>query len=92
MFKRIALVLTFLAAFSLVGSALAPQAQAWRGGWGRPYGAYYARHVPTTRTTAAIVTQHHVPTTTVDRAYRSYYAPHRYYYGPAPGVAVTYGY
>ena len=95
MVKRIALVLTFLAAFSVIGSAMAPQAQAWRGGWGRPYGAYY---VPPRAYNAyygggygygyaAPRAYYYGP-----RVYRSYYAPAPYYYGPAPGVAVSVGY
>ena len=93
MFKRIALVLTFLAAFSLVGSALAPQAQAWRGGWGRPYGAYYA---PPRAYSAYYGGYGYAAPRAYyyggPRVYRSYYAPAPVYYGPGPGVAVSVGY
>jgi hypothetical protein len=40
MFKRIALALTFLTAFSVAGFTMTPSAEAWRY-WGRPYNSYY---------------------------------------------------
>jgi hypothetical protein len=90
MFKRIALVMTFLAAFAVAGSSLAPQAQAWRGGWGTPYRSYYygpPRYSYYRGGYYAPYRAYYGP-----RVYRSYYGPAPYYYGPGPGVAVTFGY
>jgi hypothetical protein len=102
MFKRIALTLTFLAAFSAVGLTYADSAQAWRYGYGRPYTSYYAGPgVPYYGGYRSYRTAYYGPSPYYYGApapyvvgppvYRSYYrAP--YYYGPGPGVSVSFGY
>jgi hypothetical protein len=92
MFKRISLLLTFLAAFTMVGFTAAPQAQAWRGYYyGSPYRAYYGP--PRAYYYGTPYRAFYGP-----RVYRSYYAAPYYapyygpYYGPGPGVAVSVGY
>ena len=97
MFKRITLMLAFLAAFTTVSVGVTDTAQAWRGYWGRPYGAYYAPrayYAPVVPYRA-----YYGP-----RVYRSYYAPSYYaypaypayygdyYYGPRSSVSFSFGY
>ncbi len=99
MFKRIALTLTFIAAFSMVGLSLAPSAEAWRY-WGRPYAsnyygpprAYYRGYAPyRTYYGSPYRAYYGSPYVVAPRVYRSYYAP-PYYYAPGPGFSVSVGY
>jgi hypothetical protein len=95
MFKRIALVMTFLAAFAVAGSSLAPQAQAWRGGgWDGPYRSNYYGPPRYSYYGGGYGRGYYAPYRAYygPRVYRSYYGPAPYYYGPGPGVAVTFGY
>ncbi len=99
MLKRIMLVLTFVAAFFVVGVGFTERADAGRR-WGRPYvgyhgGGYYA---PPPRAYYYGGYGGYTP-------YRAYYGPRYYrpyyrsYYGPSyyygyggPGVSVSFGY
>jgi hypothetical protein len=104
MFKRILLAMTFVAAFAAAGLVPADSANAWRGWYGRPYGAFYGRPV-VYRSYAPYRAYYAAP------YYAPYYAPRvyaaypydygygypyaypgSYYYGPRAGVAVSFGY
>ena len=100
MFKRIGLVMTFVAAFAVAGVSFSSSAQAWRSYYGpRPYGAYYygppraygAYYAPYRSYSyyggAPVVVAPRV----VRPYYNTYYAP-GYYYGPGPGVSISVGY
>jgi hypothetical protein len=98
MFKRIALTLTFIAAFSTIAISLPNQAEAWRGYYGRPYaGAYYAPRavyygpavVPYRTYYGPRVVQPYYPVYYAPPAYPVYY--NSYYAAPA-GVSVSFGY
>ena len=98
MLKRIALALTFLAAFSAAGIGISSQAQAWRGYYyGRPYGAYYAPRAVYYGPTVVPYRAYYAPTV-VQPYYPAYYAPPAYpvyynnYYAPPAGVSVSFGY
>ena len=93
MFKRIALTLTFVAAFAAAGLSFNTPAQAWRY-WGSPYSSYY--YGPP----RAYGGGYYAPYRTyyyggpmVSRGYYSanYYGPSPYYYG-APGPRVVIGF
>lgn len=99
MFKRIALALTFLAAFSMAGLNFATPAQAWRG-WGRPYRAYYYGPPRAYYGNYAPFRPYYRSYYYGPRFYRpypyygyygTYYAP-GYYYGPGPGFSVSVGF
>lgn len=97
MFKRIALVLTFLAAFIAAGS-ICHQAHAWRGGYySRPYAAYYGPRAVYYGPPVAPYRAYYPPAV-VQPYYPAYYAPPAYpvyynnYYAPGPGVSVSFGY
>ena len=97
MFKKTALALTFVAAFSAVGLSYTNSAQAWRD-WGRPNAVYYG--APYVAPRAAYYAPYGayyggpvVVGPRVIRPYRTYYAgPDVYYYGPRRGVSVSVGF
>jgi hypothetical protein len=76
MFRRVLLILTFLATFATVGVALNNSAHAWdRWGWRRPYVAYYgAGPRPYYSGYTPYQAYYYGP-----RVYRPFYG--RYYYG-----------
>lgn len=100
MFKRIMLMLTFIAAFGTVGVGLTNSANAWRGGgWGRPYGAYY--YGPPRAYYGGFVPYraYYAPRVFAQPVYVAYppydyYAyPGSYYYvAPRPAVSVSFGF
>lgn len=103
MFKRILLTLTFLAAFAAAGFVPASPANAWRGYYGRPYGAYYGGpriyrgYAPYRANYAPYYAPYYAPRVYTAYPYDYYggypYAyPGSYYYGPRTGVAVSFGF
>jgi hypothetical protein len=97
MIKRILLTLTFIAAFSAAGIGLSNKAQAWRGYYGRPYGAYYAPRAVYYGPAVVPYRAYYGPQV-VQPYYPVYYAPPAYpvyynnYYAPPAGVSVSVGY
>lgn len=102
MFKRIMLTLTFIAAFGTAGLGLSNQAEAWRGGRGgyyRPYNAFYAPRavyygpsvVPYRAYYGPRVVRPYYPVYYSQPYYAGYY-PDYYYNGPRSGVSVSFGF
>lgn len=85
MFKKTALALTFLAAFTVAGFTLAPSADAWRYRsrpyanyyWGTPYNYGYSGYYRPYRT---YYRSYYTPRVVVQPYYNAYYGP-GYYYG-----------
>ncbi len=99
MFKRILLALAFMAAFSMVGIGFTNKADAWRGGWGRPYygGGYYYGPRAVYYGPAVVPYRAYYAPPVVAPYYPGYYAyPYpaypSYYYGPPSGVSVSVGF
>ncbi|HVT30754.1 MAG TPA: hypothetical protein VHE81_22290 [Lacipirellulaceae bacterium] len=102
MFKRIMLILAFMAAFSAVGIGFTSKADARRGYryWGRPYRAYYgAYYVPRPYYYGPYAPYRYRSYYYGPRYYRPYYYgyyPYGNYYYPGyyygPGVSVSFGF
>lgn len=95
MFKRIALALTFVAAFSVAGLSFSNSADAWRY-LGRPYAARYVGP-PRAYGYRAPYRAYYAAPYIAPRVYRPYYSsyyagPSPYYYAPRGGVSVSFGY
>jgi len=90
MFKKIALTLTFVAAFFAAGLSFNAPAQAWRY-WGSPYASYYYGPPRAYYGYYAPYRTYYYGGPVV---YRNYYSgpvyPAPYYY--SPGVSVAFGY
>jgi len=87
MFKRIALLLTFVAAFSAAGLSFNTPAEAWRY-WGGPYASYY--YGPPRAYGGGYYAPYRTYYYGGPMVYRSYYYgsyPAPYYYGPSARVA-----
>jgi hypothetical protein len=90
MFKRIALTLTFVAAFSMAGLSFNTPAQAWRY-WGGPYASYYYGPPRVYSGYYAPYRSYYYGGPIVTRSYYSGpYYPAPYYY--RPGVRVAFGF
>lgn len=95
MFKRIAIVLTFLAAFSAAGLVTPGRADAHRGwGWGRPYGGYYgtSRSYYSSYYGRPYGSYYYGPRVYRPYYYGSYYGPSDYYYYGRPGISIGVGF
>jgi hypothetical protein len=89
MFKRIALTLTFVAAFAAAGLSFNTPAQAWRY-WGGPYASYYYGPPRAAYGYYAPYRTYYYGGPMVYRSYYSGYSPAPYYY--RPGVRVAWGF
>jgi hypothetical protein len=98
MFKRIALAITFVAAFSMVGLTFTTPAEAWRY-HGAPYAAYYGppraygpRYYAPYRTYSTYygAPSYYGPRIVRPYYYGSYYSPGYSYYS-SPGISVSVG-
>lgn len=91
MFNRIAMTLTFLAAFGTAGLFTPGQADAHRG-WGRPYGGYYygpPRAYYGGYYARPYSSYYYGPGVYRPYYYGSYYAPGGFYYsGPSISIGV----
>ena len=86
MFKRIALTMTFIAAFAVAGLSFSNTAEAWRyqssGYWGRPYASYYyGPRMYNYGYYAPYRTYYYGPRVVARPYYNAYNGP-GYYYGP----------
>ena len=89
MFKRIALTLTFVAAFAAAGLSFNSTAEAWRY-WGSPYASYYYGPPRVYSGYYAPYRTYYYGGPMVYRSYNYGYYPAPYYY--RPGVRVAWGF
>lgn len=94
MFKRIAIVLTFLAAFSAAGLITPSKVDAHRW-WGRPYAGYYyggPSRAYYSGYGGPYRSYYYGPRVYRPYYYGSYYGPSDYYYYGRPGISIGVGF